>query len=105
MHYVVFELRIFQVLFIDFNPFLIIQSVFFLFSLCLFLALCHSFFFLAINLNHGIMDLMSQTISVAVSLGKTIHRHLLLMVVRGPNGSCVWQPLLSVCPRSAVATM
>ncbi|KAK5604414.1 hypothetical protein CRENBAI_017711 [Crenichthys baileyi] len=44
--------------------------------------------------------------SVVVSLGKTLHPHCLLMVVRGPGGAdCMVASLLSVCPRAAMAAM
>ncbi|MED6262593.1 hypothetical protein ATANTOWER_022283 [Ataeniobius toweri] len=48
----------------------------------------------------------AMSVSVIVSLGKTLHSPCLLMVVRGPGGAdCMAAPLQSVWPRGAVATM
>ncbi|MEQ2174613.1 hypothetical protein GOODEAATRI_009638 [Goodea atripinnis] len=46
----------------------------------------------------------AMSVSVVVSLGKTLQPPCLLMVVRGLGGACVWQPL-SACPSAAVATL
>ncbi|MEQ2160276.1 hypothetical protein GOODEAATRI_031958 [Goodea atripinnis] len=50
-----------------------------------------------LSCNRWLAGLNNVSVSVVVSLDKTLHPTCLLMVVRGFSGACVWQPHTCQC--------